>query len=139
MSIQSSINSALGSVEQTLLRAGTVLKTPGTEPENKQLDERAKTKTTEETEQQEQQGELMPTQAAKNPAEQIITQGNLTAGAIASGRVQAKQQQMTAAKSTSADRLAQLRERKTAARKEVKKIKGEERWIRRQLEKGGGE
>ena len=130
MSIQSSINSALGSVEQTLLRAGTVLKTPGIEPENKEQPEG--------TEQEEQPREPMPAQPI-NPAEQIITQGNITAGAIASGRVQAKQQQMTAAKSTSSDRLAELRERKAAARKDVRKIKSEERQIRRQLEKGGGE
>lgn len=130
MSIQSSINSALGSVEQTLLRAGAVLRTPDTEPEDK--------KQPEGTEQEWQPREPMPAQPI-NPAEQIITQGNITAGAIASGRVQAKQQQMTAAKTTSSDRLAELRERKAAARKDVRKIKSEERQIRRQLEKGGGE
>lgn len=129
MSIQSSINSALGSVEQTLLRAGTLLKTPGIEPEDKQP---------EGTEQEGQPREPIPAQTI-NPAEQIITQGNLTAGAIASGRVQAKQQQMTAAKTTSSDRLAELRACKAAARKDVRKIKSEERQIRRQLEKGGGE
>ena len=135
MSIQSSVNSALGSVEQTLLRAGTLLKTPEAEPET---GEEEKTPAAKESTAPEQKTKKEASEAATNPAAQVIANGNMTAGAIAAGRVQAKQQQIIAAKSTSADRLAQLREMKAAARKDVRKIKSEERQIRRQLEKEGG-
>lgn len=135
MSIQSSVNSALGSVEQTLLRAGTLLKTPEAEPE---AGEEKKTPAAKESTAPEQKTKKEASEATTNPAAQVIANGNMTAGAIAAGRVQAKQQQIVAAKSTSADRLAQLREMKAAARKDVRKIKSEERQIRRQLEKEGG-
>lgn len=147
MSIQASINQALSSVELALLRTGAVPTSKreyvgedaGEAPETAQAAEAKKTgeePTNGTAEQQTSQNEA--SEAATNPAAQVIANGNMTAGAIASGRVQAKQQQIIAAKSTSADRLAQLREMKAAARKDVRKIKSEERQIRRQLEKEGG-
>jgi hypothetical protein len=139
MSIQSSINAALGTIEMTMLRTGLLGKDQKKTPEGETPTTGEQPKAPEAPAQEQQpapEPQAEPTPSAS--AADIITNGNMTAGAIASGRVQAKQMQIQKAKGTSADRLKELQQRKAAARKDIRKVKSEERQIRRQLEKEGG-
>lgn len=142
MSIQSSITSALGAVETSLLRVGTALKPHTATPAAEDLNEiKSPVKESAETQKPEKtapQAATVPGAPETNAAAEIITNGNITAGAIAQGRVQAKQQQLAASRSGGGNRLQELRERKRAAQKELLAIKHEERTTKYTSKKKGG-
>lgn len=141
MSIQSSITSALGAVETSLLRVGTALKphtaAPSAEDSNESESPVKESAETQKPEKTAPQAATVAGSPEMNAAAEIITNGNITAGAIAQGRVQAKQQQLAASRS-SGDRLQELRERKRAAQKELLAIKHEERTTKYTSKKKGG-
>lgn len=132
MSIQSSVNQALGAVELSLLRTGTVTtalrKYPekgegaAEAPEAKKI---APEGTNGTAEQQTSQNEAP--EAATSPVADILTKGNETAAEIAKGRVEAQQQIRRKEIEKSRARLSQLMAKgkspgSKAARAEKKKI-----------------
>ena len=132
MSIQSSVNQALGAVELSLLRTGTVTtalrKYPEKGEEAAEAPEAKKTApegTNGTAEQQTSQNEAP--EAAASPVADILTKGNETAAEIAKGRVEAQQQIRRKEIEKSRARLSQLMAKgkspgSKAARAEKKKI-----------------
>lgn len=132
MSIQSSVNQALGAVELSLLRTGTVTTALRKYPEKgeKAAETPEAKKTAPEgtngtAEQQTSQNEAP--EAATSPVADILTKGNETAAEIAKGRVEAQQQIRRKEIEKSRARLSQLMAKgkspgSKAARAEKKKI-----------------
>lgn len=133
MSIQASINQALGSVELALLRTGTVptvkrdyAEEGGTEaPTVPEAKKTAPEGTNGTAEQQTSQNEAP--EAVASPVADILTKGNETAAEIAKGRVEAQQQIRRKEIEKSRARLSQLMAKgkspgSKAARAEKKKI-----------------
>lgn len=145
MSIQASINQALSSVELALLRTGAVPtskreyvdENAGEAPEEAKDPETKKANadpTNDTAEQQTSQNEAP--EAATNPAAQIITNGNMAAGAIASGRVEARQQQRRQFIEESQARLEWLKKKgKSPGSREARKLKKDLARTRRELVK----
>lgn len=141
MSIQSSINQALGTVELTLLRTGTVTtplrkypekeKKPEKEPkkkaEKKTAPDASESPTTQETapatETAAPTPEMQPVAAQPATPGDIMISGDQMAAQMAAGRVQAKTEQLKRGKLGRRERLDMLR----AKEKDIKRLKEEVR------------
>ena len=129
MSIQSSINQALGTVELTLLRTGTITtpqrKYPEKLPETPAVPDASKSPKTQETapttETAAPKPEMQPAAAQPATPGDIMISGDQMAAQMAAGRVAAKTQQIQKGKLGHKERLDMLR----AKNKEVEKLKKE--------------
>lgn len=144
MSIQASINQALGSVELALLRTGTVptvkrdyAEEGGTEaPTAPEAKKTAPEGTNGTAEQQTSQNEAP--EAATSPVADILNKGNETAAEISRGRVEAAQEQRRKFIDESQARLEWLKKKgKSPGSKEMRKLKKDIVRTRRELVKEG--
>ena len=143
MSIQSSVNQALGAVELSLLRTGTVTtalrKYPKKDEEAAEAPEAKKTApegTNGTAEQQTSQNEAP--EAVASPVADILTKGNETAAEIAKGRVEAAQGQRRKFIDEAQARLEWLKKKgKSPGSKEARKLKKDLARTRRELIKEG--
>ncbi|MBO4795575.1 MAG: hypothetical protein J5547_05770 [Clostridia bacterium] len=141
MSIQASINAALGSIEGAIMTgaqpsgaapaAKQPTATPSAEPSKKKPEGM-------ETTAEAQNANLGHSGASADQVAGVILRGQDVAGAMANGRLAAALQIRRDTTRAAQDRLTQLREMKAAARNEVRGVKHQERILRRESEKKGG-
>ena len=149
MSIQSNINTALGTLEGLIMR-GTkpseeikpkdpTTKTPETPPEaSPAAPEPTPAEVPKETTSEAENAKNEPSGASESQVADIIISGNRVAGAIAAGRLAAARQARIDTARAPRDRLAEIRKISRESKAEMRGIKHQERIVRHELEKAKG-